>query len=303
MQTTLSPIPQITTNRPAPILTGFCAIQALSNDGINITQYHRKSGSLLTWFCEMVEKKVFDGFALFTWDDRWRVCDRHGKRIETRTSITPKNGVFRDSCEPLHPNLDEYTQSVKEILGASVIPLTFAVHHADASSVGHSNTLFVTRNMIMNASDEDLEHVYFTDGILNGCRIQSWFMDADAVSKELMDQYLEHYKPLTKGWPLNIDNYLEILAHRMASLRPRQVISILQIVGKHADLGESPEQVDRRLQQIFPDDLIILTSMMLDEIYEGVYIKGTYDNELFEKGCIIENAERIADIYRNMFLF
>lgn len=302
MQTTLSTIPQITTDRSAPILTGFYAIQALSNDGINITQYHRIYGLALMWVSEMIEKKVFDGFALLTLDDRWRVFDRHGNRIETRTSITPENGVFRDSCEPLHPNLDEYTQAVKEILGASVTPLTFAVHHADASSVGHSNTMFVTRNMIMNASDEDLEHVYFTDGILNGCRIQSWFMDADAVSKELMNQYLDIYKPLTNGWPLNFDNHVEILAHRMAALRPWQVISILQIVGEHANLGESPEQVGQRLLQVFPDDLIMVTSLILNEIFKGLLIKGTYDYELFDQECIIEKAERIAKIYRDLVL-
>jgi hypothetical protein len=286
------------------MLRGFYSIQALStNDAYpSITQYHRTPEPALKWMTAMAKRKLFDAFALSSSGSRWDVFDSHGKKIETRKSILPEEGLIKDLCEPMQGDLTDYIQSVEEILGDSVCSLSFAVHHASASSVGISNTMVVARDMIMNASDEDLEHVYFADGIVNECRVQSWFMDADAVSEELMDQYLDRYQWLTKGWPLDNDHHMLILGNRMATLRPWQVFSILQIVGEHADLGESPEEVGQRLLPPPPEELIMFTSLMLYGLKEGLLLAGPYDLESFDQEVVIKHAESIAGMYRDIFL-
>ena len=123
--------------------------------------------------------------------------------------------------------LPAYEQSVKNILGDSIRSLTFAEHHSHASSVGHSNMVVIARQLVVDASEEDINHTYLNDSVASGCRVQGWFMDTSAVSQEMMDRYLDCYNRLAVGWPLAHDHHIHVLAQRMATLRPAHVVEIL----------------------------------------------------------------------------
>lgn len=304
MQTLTSTISKITTDRPAPILPGFIATQALSKDGIppNITQYHRELESALRWLNRIAKKGIFDAFLMGRPSCHWFVFDRHGQKIETRKRITPEEGVFKDLHQPLQVSLLEYIESMQEILGESVYPMTFAVHHALASSVGHSNTQVITHSMIMNASDEDLDHVYFADGIVDGCRAQGWFMDTDAVSEELMDKYLDRYKWLSKGWPLDNKHHAQTLAYRMATFRPQQVVETLVGIGEHAQLGEHADLVGARIREAHTKVLSGFTAKMLEGLETAVLLVDSQEQEALDSEVLIQYADRIAALYRETFL-
>jgi hypothetical protein len=66
MQTNLSTISHVRTDRPAPLLPGFYSMQTLSSDVSmpNITQYHRKAGSALQWKDKMAKERLFAALAL-----------------------------------------------------------------------------------------------------------------------------------------------------------------------------------------------------------------------------------------------
>jgi hypothetical protein len=296
---------QIETNRPAPILPGFYSMQALSDESElpHITQYNRKPEPLVRWKNKMTKQRLFDAFALCSSDARWDVFNRSGKTLGTRTSITPKNGgLFSEICHPVKVDLDEYDTSVKAILGDTVCRITSAEHHQQASSVGHSNMVVVARHMIMDASDADLEHIYLADSIASGCRVQGWFMDSSKISSRLMDKYLDRYKWLSKGWPLANDHHMQVLAYRMATLRPLQVFDILRRVNEVLPIGEHEGMIVTRVQQVRPDALIAFTAKMLEGLEPGLLLAGYQDLEEIDEETIILHAHRIARLYKEAFL-
>lgn len=296
---------QIETNRPAPILPGFYSMQALSNEpGLpHITKYHRKPEPLVKWKNQMAKQRLFDAFALCSSDARWDIFNRAGKTLGTRQSITNKDGtLFSEVCHPVRVDLDEYDAAVKKVLGDAVIRITSAEHHQHASSVGHSNMVVVARHMIMDAADEDLEHIYLADSIASGCRVQGWFMDSSKISSKLMDKYLDRYKWLSKGWPLANDHHMQVLAYRMATLRPLQVFDILKKVNDIFPLGEHEGLIVLRVQQVRPDVLIVFTAKMLEGLEAGLLLAGHQDIEEIDEETIILHSDRIAALYKETFL-
>jgi hypothetical protein len=296
---------QIVTNRPAPILPGFYSMQALSEESEipHITQYHKKPEPLVRWKNQVAKKRLFDAFALCSSEARWDIFDRVGKTQGTRKSITAQNGaLFSEVCHPVRVNLDEYDASVQAVLGDTVCRIASAEHHQHASSVGHSNMVVVARHLIMDATDEDLENIYLADSIASGCRVQGWFMDSAKLSNRLMDKYLDRYKWLSKGWPLANDHHMQVLAYRMATLRPLQVFDILRKVNAVLPLGEHEGLIVMRVQQVKPEVLIMFTAKMLEGLEAGLLLAGHQDLEEIDDETIILHAHRIAALYKETFL-
>lgn len=294
---------KIETNRPAPLIPGFYSIQALSDDDScpSVTQYHRKPEPAVRWKKGMVKKKLFDAFALCSSDSRWDVYDRKGKSLGTRTNIAPA-GLFREVTTPVQVNLDDYVRSARDILGESACCLTWAEHHSHASSVGHSNMVVVARQMIIDASDDDLEHIYLVDSIASGCRVQGWFMDSAKVSPKLMDQYLDRFKWLSNGWPLANDHHIQVMAYRMATMRPLQLLEIMMVVGEMTPIGEHNGLIGLRVQQTPPDKLITFAARLFEGMEAAVLIKSPQSLEVMDPDVIATHAKRIAELYRETFL-
>lgn len=251
----------------------------------------------------MVRKKLFDAFALCSSDARWDIYNRSGKSLGTRNSITNKDGsLFSEVCHPVKVDIDEYDASVKAVLSDTTCRIASAEHHQNASSVGHSNMVAVARHMIMDASDEDLEHIYLADSIASGCRVQGWFMDSAKISSRLMDKYLDRYKWLSRGWPLANDHHMQVLAYRMATLRPLQVFDILRKVNAVIPIGEHEGLIVMRVQQVRPDVLIMFTAKMLEGLESGLLLAGNQDLEEIDEETIIIHAGRIAALYKETFL-
>jgi hypothetical protein len=250
----------------------------------------------------MSKKKLYDAFLLSGTESHWDVFDRAGKWIEARTSITPDSGTMMESFEPVFVDYPAYVQSAQAVLGDSVRCITWAEHHTHASSVGHSNTVVVARLMIMDASDKDLEHVYLVDSIASGCRVQGWFMDTSNVSEELMDRYLDRHKWLSNGWPLANDHHLQVLAFRMATMRPKQVLDMLMHVTESVYMGEHQSLVAMRIQSAKPEKLIIFVTSMLAGMEDSVHIPGPQALEVIDDDELTEHATRIVALYRETFL-
>jgi hypothetical protein len=287
------------------MLPGFYSMQAMSNEPElpHITQYHRKPEPAVQWKNRLAKKRLFDAFALCSSEARWDLFNRVGKAAGTRNIITAKDGaVFSEICHPVRVDLAEYDAAVKSALGDTVCRITSAEHHQHASSVGHSNMVVVARHMIMDASDADLEHIYLADSIASGCRVQGWFMDVTKVSTKLMDKYLDRYKWLSKGWPLANDHHMQVLAYRMATLRPLQVFGILKTVNAVVSIGEHDGMAVLRVQQVKPEILIMFTAKMLEGLESGLLLAGPQDLEAIDEETVILHADRIAALYKETFL-
>jgi hypothetical protein len=281
---------------------GFYAMQALSSctSTPNITRYHRQPEPALKWMKAMSKKKLYDGFVMGFFECPWEVFNSNGKKIGTRTSITPDSGAMRESLVPVVLDYPAFDQSAQAVLGDSVRCITFAQHHAYASSVGHSNMVAIALLMVMGASNKDLEHVYSVDSIASGCRVQGWFMDTSAVSEPLMDKYLDLYKWLSKCWPIDSDHHLKVLSYRMATLWPKKVLGLLVAVHEH--LGEDISLVAKRVHDAPVENLIMFTTKMLEGLESAMVITGPQNIELFDFDALVMHAKRIAALYRETFL-
>lgn len=295
----------IETDRPAPLMPGFYSIQALSDDGVlpNISQFHKKPEPAVDWKNQMAKKRLHDAYALCSSESRWDVFGKDGKLVGTRSTITPESGMYLESHNPVSVDTDEYKASVQEILGSSVTCITFAEHHSHASSVGHSNMVAVARNLIMDASEDDAKHIYLADSITSGCRVQGWFIDLQATSMTLTDKYLDRHKWLANGWPLANDHHLQVMAYRMATLRPLQLLDILVHASQHAYLGEHSSLVAMRVQSTKPEKLVLLATRILTGMESCVCIPGPQSLEIIDDDDIAEHAPRIAEAYKEVFAF
>jgi hypothetical protein len=295
----------IETDRPAPLMPGFYSLQALSDDGVlpNITQYHKKPEPAVNWKNYMAKKRLHDAYVLCSSESRWDVFGKDGKLVGNRNTITPDSGLYMESHNPTSVDPVEYETSVKEVIGSSVTCVVFAEHHSHASSVGHSNMVAVARNLILDASEEDAKHIYLADSIASGCRVQGWFIDLQFASLTLTDKYLDRYKWLANGWPLANDHHLQVMAYRMATLRPLQLLDILIHASRHAYLGEHSSLVAMRVQSTKPEKLIALANAILTGMESCVYIPKNRALEVIEDDDIAEHAPRIANAYKQVFAF
>jgi len=294
---------QIEIDRPAALLPGFYSIQALSEGGVlpHITQYHKKPEPAVQWKNVMAKKRLHDAYALCSSESRWDIYGRSGKLHGTRTTITPESGTYMEQHKPVVVDRDEYVESVRQILGESIACITFAEHHAMASSVGHSNMVAVARHMIMDASEEDARHIYLADSISSGCRVQGWFMDPRSVSMEFMNKYLDRHKWLSQGWPLANDHHLQVLAYRMATLRPMYLLELLMDVAELEWMGEHRSLASMRIQGTSPEKLAELAYRILEGMEAAVIIPGPQSLEIIDEEHLAKHAKRIASVYKTMF--
>lgn len=295
----------IETDRPAPLLPGFYSLQALSEDGVlpHISQFHKKPEPAVKWKNYMAKKRLHDAYVLCSSESRWDVFGKDGKLVGNRNTITPDSGLHMESHNPVSVDPDEYKASVNASLGESVVCITFAEHHSHASSVGHSNMVAVARNLIVDASEDDAKHIYLADSITSGCRVQGWFINLKAASLTLTDKYLDRHKWLANGWPLANDHHLQVMAYRMATLRPLQLLDILIQASQHAYLGEHSSLVAMRIQSAKPEKLIILANSILTDMESCVCIPGPQTLEIIDDDDIAEHAQRIAAAYKKVFAF
>ena len=305
MQTTLSTITKITTSRPAPLLPGYHSLQALSTDDVfpSITQYHRTPEPALRWMKSMAHRNLYDAYILSSLEEaRWNVYNRHGKPADKRTTILPQEGLLLETTTPVLVDYDGYVASAKAILGQDITCITWAEHQSHASSVGHSNMVVLARDMITVAADKDMEHIYLVDSVASGCRVEGWFMDASKVSDHFMNEYLDRYQMLSKGWPLCKAHHLHVMSHRIATLRPLQLLETLMSVNESFDLGEDINLVRLRLRQSHPMRLSLFASTMFEGMESGVIIQSPRSLEAIDTDVVKQHAHRIAALYRETFL-
>lgn len=303
MQTTLATDSLVWTDRPAFYLPDLYTMQALSSDaGIpHVTQYHRTPEPAVEWMKDMAKKNLFDAYALYSLDNQYDIYTKNGKAVGRQYSITFK-GLFMEGYLMEGVDYDAYVASAKEILGPEVTCITWAERRVDASSVGHSNMAVVARQMITGAFDKDLEHIYYVDSIASGCCVEGWFMDVSKVSERLRNQYLDRYKWLSKGWPLDKAHHLQKLAFHMITLRPGQILEILRFVNERVKLGEFMSRVRRRIVSGGLDKRIMFASKMFKGMEAAVVVGSPQEPESFDYDVVAQHANRIAALYRETFL-
>lgn len=300
----LSKNKEIETSRPAPLLPGYYSLQALSDDDVlpNLTQYHKHPEPALAWKSLMAKRRLFDSFLLCSSETRWDLYGRGGKSIGAKTMVTPKSGVFMEQHAPVVVDVDEYVESVRSILGPSVCCVTHAEHHARASSVGHSNMVVIARQLVMEASDADAKHIYLADSVSSGCRVQGWFIDTQAVSSKLMDQYLDRHKWLSNGWPLANDHHAQVLSYRMATLRPMQIMEIILTVADMVALGEHKSLISLRLQRVQPEIMVMFAARLLEQLEPAIRMPAPNALEHIDELELSKQAKHVAKLYRETFL-
>ena len=286
------------------MLPGFYSMQTISVDDSvpSITQYHRKPEPAVGWKNRMVKRRIFDAYALCSSEARCDVYDAAGAQAGVRTSILAESGMYLENQAQMSVDKDQYEKSVKDILGKTVCCITFAEHHANASSVGHSNMVAVARHIVCDADDEDMNHIYLADSIASGCRVQGWFIDTQKVSAALMDKYLDRYKWLANGWPLANDHHTQVLGYRMATMRRNQIYDLMMTVSNLTNVGEHQSLMIMRLQQAPTEIMILFCSQLLEGMEAGILIHSQQAMEILDSDVLFQNAARIAALYKSTFL-
>lgn len=249
----------------------------------------------------MTKMKLYDNFILCSSDNRFDVYSREGGYYGRQDSVTAESGIFAESRKPIDVDYEAYIRSVQDVLGSDMTCITHAAHHSHASSVGHSNMVVVARQLVLDASEEDAQSLFLADSIASGCRVQGWFMNAKALSEPFMDRFLDRYKWLSRGWPLANDHHAQVLAYRIATLRPMYLLDILMQVADVANLGEHKSMVSMRFQNAKLDLIIELSAKIMEGMEKAILFPGNNGLETLDEDVIRHHAPRIADVYKSVF--
>lgn len=283
------------------MLPGYYSMQAVAPPGSlvpDITRYHRQADGAMAWKKRAAKLGVYRNFLLRSAENRWHVYNAEGAPVDKVSSVTGPAGVINECVQHVSVDVDRFVAGAQSVLGVGYRCLTWAAHHSFGSSAGHSNLAVLTRHMITEASDNDMRHIFLVDSVADGCRVAGWFADVGKLSPAIGDLYLDRFKWLEAGWPLANDHHLQVLAWRIATLRPLDLVHLLHSAAEA--LGgfiESDVHVALRVQTMPTPARIDLTMKVLDGMEDAILITGPGDVETFDDALVALHAERIAKVY------
>lgn len=163
--------------------------------------------------------------------------DRDGKIIAKITEPTyPAGPELEHSITVNHHSL---LQEARSVLRNDNLSLIVSVEdHAGASAADHSNFVIICRRMLIEAEPADLRHFYVVESRQWECRVTGIYADVGALSSAMQDAYIDRYRWLANGWPLNSQHHLDMLADRLVRARSSYVTSLLHACGNVAHMSD-----------------------------------------------------------------
>lgn len=251
--------------RPSLYIPGLYSLQAVSRDAAapDVTIYRENLDSLLAWKQEMVTGKRFSHFALRHATDRTDFFDRLGR------GLADDVGVPVPQAQPM----------LAQDLGASRMALLGRVPwlverptycagfeaHAGCSAATRSN-FYTMADRIINLAqaDADRVHVYVLGCNLSPYTVSAMVADMSKVTELTQGVFLDCFKRVRSGWPLQAAHHRTELARTLAGCRYTQLCEWLVEVRAltrpsetaaryRLVLGALPNSLRLKLAQVFVD--------------------------------------------------
>lgn len=230
-------LPKDITNTPAPWLPGLYSMQAVGNQGLpDVTVYRQNVEDALAWKDRQVGRAIFCKFLLRHAADAWDVYESDGKLeclcsdVVGRKMPDSQMGTLA-SCELLETE-------AASVVGGHITRIVHAEAHASASVVNHSNYGWVLRNMIRDAAEKDLQHMYVVESHVYGRRVAGVYADVPNLSATAQDQFLDAYRALITRTPLDKEDYVKLFIGRTAALRVDYLSDVCARAGEISGLDK-----------------------------------------------------------------
>ena len=227
------------TDRPAPYFPNLCSVQAIGADPTDpdATFYRKQSAGAARWISNVTVNHRFSCYLLRMRSNRWDLYGPIGDPLGPCKG-NPITEV-RETPELVSVERETFLQEACTIVGDPKLTLlACAEGHAGASAADHANFKVVCRRMIAEAGPADLEQVYLLDSRRWPCRVTGVFANVANLSPTMQDVFLDRVEWLQNSWPMVWEEFREILADRLAQLRPDYVGQILRECGRAAGMAE-----------------------------------------------------------------
>ena len=289
------------TNRPAPMLPGLYSVQAIPSDMRcpDVTIYRRDASDAVAWKSLMVKREGgYSRFLLRHAVDAWEVYGADGLLECKCDNVT---GTAEDELRKVVAvDREEVELEAGAVLGPGLTCISCVEGHAGASSAEHSNFCVLNRKMLVEATTEDLKHVFLVESRAWPCRVMSLMVAMDRVSTEFQNKFLDRHYWWSRGWPLDNSHHQTILASRLADVRRDYLGSVfVDALVESGTVGTSEAALSAKvgIALVPPDVRRTLAHKLIELSYKHLQYHGRGAEEKFDEVELRNNAALIAQIF------
>lgn len=197
-----------------------------AKDGLDVTAYRGSVAAAENWKDTMVARGGSTCLLLRRDETSWIVYGRGGAVVGESDDVISKH--IEETTDVVSVDRSTFERSTREALFNEDLSLiACAEGHAGASAADHSNIAVMCRRMIVEASAEDLKHIFLVDSHQWPCRVLGLFADLSRLSGEMTDVFIDRSKWLKSSWPLMAKHHITTLADRLTNGRQRFVMDLL----------------------------------------------------------------------------
>ncbi len=253
---------------------------AMSSGTPDVTVYRSSldelvGGSADSEMSRMIKQKRFSYFVLQHSKDRADYYDRAGDLIE---SASRRPEPYHSEMAPQSYRCDNASlvNQITWLLPTPTICGAFEAHNGQAA-VGRAN-FYTMLDLLINRATKDKErqHIYLLSHHLP-CPRSVLVADMSLVSESAQGIFLDCYRRIKNGWPINQEHHKTELARTLATCRYNELRRWLRMVRAAREL---PDDMDR--YELVLNSIALNTKFHLAKIFVGrIYPKF----RLMEQGC------------------
>lgn len=182
-------------------MSGLYGVQSVSGskDVPDVTVYRADPAAAENWLGRMISLGQHKHHLMNYAPDKWDVYDRRGELVGPAYKVCKA----KITCTKSYPTIN-HERLVADAMMTLKLPgrLTPIVSVADSHKepiAARANALLVMRRLILDASEQDLNHFYLVDSRRHRCRLTTIFADIQKLSNKIQDIYLDQSKFIQNG--------------------------------------------------------------------------------------------------------
>lgn len=204
---------------------------------MDVTAYRWAERDAILWKDVAASRSEFHGHLLRKDEHLWLVYDSDGAALGDQSEVV--SGHIPESDVPVEVDRSKLLEDVQDfMLNDDLTILAVAEGHAGASAADHSNLGVLCRRMILEADSKDLPHLFIVDSRRWACRVTGLAADMTRLSGHMTDTFIDRRQWLVKSWPLLERHHLEVLADRLAKVRPGCFSELIRRIGEATRLSD-----------------------------------------------------------------
>lgn len=228
------------TETPAPWMPGLYSVQSIPKNpkDPSVTVYRNTVEEALTYLRRTAAAAESRWLLLRHAEAAWDVYGPDGRLVHLCREVSERQ---RGEV----PRVVEVDRDMLDVqaIAATGLPLAricVAEGHAGASAAALSNFVLVSRDVLLEAPEEDIEHFVAVEGNSWDCRVLGLYGNMARLSMKTTDRWLDRYRRLVAEKPLDRSHYLATLKKHLANAR---IGYLTQIVMSALDISDmEPEE-------------------------------------------------------------